>query len=412
MKFNFFSLKYRISFMVFLLEVILLTFVLHQTIGFMQKQINNDFLERQNILLKTLSLDAAIALSAHDIVTLQRKVDIISQGKEVERIQVIGPNQMIMVHSNPSNVGMPYHKTLESDPLVQKSSPIKEIGRLQIDFNHSLHAQRILEAKQLGISIAVIGVLIILIASLLFGHILTRRLNQLHVSMGAFKKGGTFLPITIQQTINDEVSALALVFNTMAADIKRYILQLNQERELLEERVAQRTHELHIANHKLENIAQTDHLTQLKNRRFVEDFLKTEMERFVRSRNIVSIILIDIDFFKRINDKFGHDCGDKVLKYVGVIMQENIREIDLVGRWGGEEFMIVCPNTSLRGAEHIAEKIRYKISFCKFPIIDSLSVSAGISSIQAKDNLDSLIRRADKNLYCAKENGRNCTISG
>ena len=121
-----------------------------------------------------------------------------------------------------------------------------------------------------------------------------------------------------------------------------------------------------------------------------------------------AVVLIDVDFFKNVNDTFGHDIGDKVLLEIAKILQESIRGTDILGRWGGEEFLIICHETNTAQAAIIAEKIRVKIENTAFEYVGIQTCSFGVSEYSLLDgNSDAVVKRADNALYEAKENGRN-----
>lgn len=160
----------------------------------------------------------------------------------------------------------------------------------------------------------------------------------------------------------------------------------------------------------LERHAQTDYLTQLFTRHKVHEILKLNLDQFERYGQLFSIIMLDIDNFKRINDTFGHQVGDSVLTEIASIIQCNTRFTDTVGRWGGEEFLIICPNTDLESAYQVAETIRNAIESCQFDKIGNNTVSLGINCIQNATNIEQLITGADQALYYAKNGNRNQSI--
>jgi len=157
----------------------------------------------------------------------------------------------------------------------------------------------------------------------------------------------------------------------------------------------------------LRRLANTDGLTGVYNRSKIEQILTIEVLRSRRYKHPLSIIIADIDHFKAVNDTFGHTVGDAVLSGIASMMKDHIREVDTLGRWGGEEFLIVCPETTLEGAKKLAEKLRKKIEKQSFKEIGCKTISMGVAQI-AKDEWDEdMIRRADRNLYKAKQSGRN-----
>ena len=154
-------------------------------------------------------------------------------------------------------------------------------------------------------------------------------------------------------------------------------------------------------------MATTDSLTEIANRREFNRILEREIERAKRFGGRMSLIMFDIDHFKRVNDLFGHDVGDEILQTIATIVKENIRAVDVFARWGGEEFMILVLQSDMPGARALAEKLRLKIAGHQFKKIKELTVSFGVGAFDPNDDVLSLVKRADDALYRAKNNGRN-----
>lgn len=151
----------------------------------------------------------------------------------------------------------------------------------------------------------------------------------------------------------------------------------------------------------------TDKLTQLYNRLKLDETLENELERSRRSKDSFSIILLDIDRFKLVNDTFGHQVGDTVLVEIANILKSNVRATDVIGRWGGEEFLIILPETDEKGGKLLAEKLRAKIENNNFMTAGHLTSSFGITVCNGDISPASIVSRADEALYKAKKNGRN-----
>lgn len=163
---------------------------------------------------------------------------------------------------------------------------------------------------------------------------------------------------------------------------------------------------------KLEHLSKTDVLTGLLNRRALTESLAYELDRARRYGSDLAIILFDIDNFKPINDTYGHDAGDKALQAVTETLKRLLRKADIAGRYGGDEFMMILPETSLAGAESLAEKIRALIADTDLAIegqhIVKVSLSIGVSSLGPDiDNIDALVKGADGAMYLSKQSGRN-----
>ena len=158
---------------------------------------------------------------------------------------------------------------------------------------------------------------------------------------------------------------------------------------------------------KLEYVAQTDPLTGLYNRLRFDDIIQREIAVGKRQNTLISFIYMDIDFFKKINDTCGHDTGDIILKEITRIIREVLRTSDYPFRWGGEEFIIICPNTTINEVKVLAERLRTKIAENHFSIVEKVTVSIGVTQYYDDESVDEMINRADQALYQAKESGRN-----
>lgn len=175
-----------------------------------------------------------------------------------------------------------------------------------------------------------------------------------------------------------------------------------------------RSNDLKQANARIEELAQLDELTGAYNRRHIMRCLADEIARVQRRQANCCIVLIDLDHFKRINDRFGHPVGDAVLRGFAKSVFANIRLIDKLGRYGGEEFLLVLPDTSLDQALQITDRLRSSIAERDWRAIApdvTLTISAGASSIAADDTLEDLLARADRALYLAKHAGRNRVLA-
>jgi diguanylate cyclase (GGDEF)-like protein len=165
--------------------------------------------------------------------------------------------------------------------------------------------------------------------------------------------------------------------------------------------------ELHELQEELRTSAAMDALTGAFNRKKIEQLLEWELERATRYNGTLSLILFDLDHFKIVNDTYGHLSGDYVLKTVIRIIQDHIRKTDSLGRWGGEEFMLLAPETCMEQAAELAEKIRQHVELFTYKDVGTVTISCGLAELKVGDTIDSLIKRADDALYKAKRKGRN-----
>ena len=215
---------------------------------------------------------------------------------------------------------------------------------------------------------------------------------------------------------------LILFFGILLREIKEknfLLLQSNEKLEKLskelENRVTEKTKSLEIANKKLKLLSTIDPLTQIYNRRFFEESIKNEIEKAKRYGTNLSFILLDIDFFKTVNDRFGHQIGDEVLISFSKLIKDNIRKIDIFSRIGGEEFAIILPHTKIDEANALALKLKDVVEnniLLKEGFEIKFTVSMGISSLNLiNQTYSDIFKAADENLYKAKDLGRNMVIS-
>jgi diguanylate cyclase (GGDEF)-like protein/PAS domain S-box-containing protein len=160
----------------------------------------------------------------------------------------------------------------------------------------------------------------------------------------------------------------------------------------------------------LERLSITDKLTGLNNRLKLDQVLRYELSQFQRYGTSFSVILMDLDDFKKVNDTYGHITGDKVLIKLADILRENVRDSDTCGRWGGEEFLIIVPKANEEEAAHVAEKLRRNIEEEKFSIEKPVTASVGVACIEADSSITKLLSNADKALYKAKKSGKNIVV--
>jgi diguanylate cyclase (GGDEF)-like protein len=165
--------------------------------------------------------------------------------------------------------------------------------------------------------------------------------------------------------------------------------------------------ELAFKNQQLESLSATDRLTGLFNRRKIDEVLSQECARAQRTQLPLTVIMADIDKFKSVNDTHGHQVGDRLLVEFAEILRRRVRKVDTLGRWGGEEFMILCPDTNLPGACTVAENIRTAIENYDFPVVGRKTSCFGVAEYRPGEAPDAVIKRADDALYRAKNGGRN-----
>ena len=223
-------------------------------------------------------------------------------------------------------------------------------------------------------------------------------------ALEAFKKTRDPATATLLQAMSQLV--------TQVSERSRALYELNQS---LEARVAERTQALSELNQRLEVMAMTDVLTSLPNRRLAIEVLEREWQAASQHDMSLACMMIDADGFKGINDSYGHDAGDAVLRHLARTLQHSIHNDDLLCRLGGDEFLVICPNTPLAGALQTAEKLRRKIATQRVTAGNGIwkgSISVGVAARQVNvDHAHALLKAADQGVYAAKAKGRNCVVS-
>jgi len=236
------------------------------------------------------------------------------------------------------------------------------------------HLRRIL----LAVSVAI--VVLALTLSVALARTITRPITSLiHASIAV---GRGRLDTCVDTEAGGEIGDLARIFNRMVRDLAQ-------------------------SDAALRAAATMDRLTGTLNRNGCEQIFTRELERAQRYRSQLALIFIDLDHFKRVNDVHGHERGDRVLEQFPQVIRAQLRSSDILGRWGGEEFIVLTPSTSLEGAAKLAEKLREQVEASQPDALDEVTISAGVAELRDTDTLDSLVRRADAALYAAKSRGRN-----
>lgn len=222
-------------------------------------------------------------------------------------------------------------------------------------------------------------------------------------------------PATEQAIANTELALLRQAYDDIASRMLVAQRDLEQANADLDRRVQERTLELQDANHQLDMLAHTDYMTGLANRRQFIAVAEVEIARARRSARPLSLIVCDIDNFKQVNDTHGHLAGDKAITHVAQCLLDTVRQVDVAGRFGGDEFVILLPDVGLDEAGVVAERLRESIADTPLILEDStpvgITLSIGLAALADNDvSLDELFLRADAGLYAAKSSGRNCVV--
>jgi len=279
--------------------------------------------------------------------------------------------------------------------------------------------RRIAEAQR---NVARISALMLggaLLVVVIFGRGLVRPIRQLVRGTERVAEGNLDTRVDVGRR-HDELGLLADSFNRMTSQLREQREQILGYSQSLEQKVAARTTELadtntrlQAANEQLAQLATTDEMTGVWNRRRFIEMLAQECRRADRADTHVSLAMVDVDRFKAVNDTFGHDFGDVVLKAVADRLTQAARETDIVARYGGEEFMVLMPDTSAEEALVAAERVRchmanHPVGDGKLSVEVSISIGVSARTLCGRTDPDDLVRMADEALYAAKQSGRNC----
>lgn len=300
------------------------------------------------------------------------------------------------------------------------------MSRLQVDLRHvNLHVQEHiafldnvlvmieqLQGKKSGTGRSLLEFLIHWLAYHILGvdQNMSRQIRQIEEG---FTPRDAYL--NEERKAAESTEPLLAALNGLFKQVSERNKELNTLNKTLEAKVAERTEKLLKANEDLEILALTDSLTDLPNRRHAMRQLNELWKESKEHGDSLSCMMIDADNFKRINDTYGHDAGDEVLKRLARELRHSVRSDDIVCRLGGDEFLVICPSTPLNGAMYIAEQIRSNVASLNVTAGDGEwlgSISVGVSSNTSEiDSVDALLKAADNGVYMAKGAGRNCVRS-
>jgi diguanylate cyclase (GGDEF)-like protein len=268
--------------------------------------------------------------------------------------------------------------------------------------------------------VAGLNLAIVLIVSLVASRLarsFVKPLDALSLAAKRLSEGERGVEIGEIHFSSDEVNVLTRTFNEMSRGLSRNAIELEDSHQAVESANALLTaknDELLNMNLVLEQLSITDCLTKLHNHRYFQEAFSRECKRSIRSQGPLSLILIDIDFFKKWNDRLGHAGGDEILRHLAEVLNVSVRETDILTRYGGEEFALIALNTNLEGATALGEKIRQAVEADEFVTDvpsekEQLTISVGVACFSG--DRKQLFAEADAALYEAKDSGRNRVVT-
>lgn len=390
-----------------------------------------DLSKQAEIVLETTAITMRDELYSLEIDELQDLAKKLDENHEITLFIAYDKNGKVLVDSTVP--GLSFSQTV--DPLGAKliTLPVDEtyqdwqpeqlvagqsvriegkvIGAILIGFSTVQMEQKINELTLQGFILATVFAIVGALFTFGMARQITTPLSELANVATEMEKGNLNVR-AMPRPVNDEIGLLSTAFNQMAEAIQEREKDLREQADGLERTVNERTSELQEQARTLEQMAVTDPLTQAYNRRHFYRLAEIEMKRAQASATPLSVIVMDADHFKRVNDTYGHQAGDQALIKLTEICQSAIRQTDVFARYGGEEFVLLMPDTDAQAAKSIAERIRANIEKTEIKVegkIVRFTVSMGISTFHPpyEFTFDSLLTQADRALYKSKRTGRN-----
>ncbi len=375
------------------------------------KEINN----RGNDISRFVSKSLAYSVVGYDYHTIDLLLKEITLSDEVDYAKVVNNRGKVMA---------------QTGTLIQDSSQMKlfshdikldndKLGELTLGINTGLALKHIDSQRFKHLKHEILITIIIVLGEFLaLSYIIIRPVRTISEALNTARDNNTVKLIPIPS--NDEFGELATQFNALNQQLNDANRQLQSRVDSADKKLQQSFSELQTQQKELKQmsdkflkLAITDDLTNLYNRRYFEEQLEKEISLNHRHGDTVSIIIIDIDFFKAVNDTHGHSLGDEVLREIAAVLRSRTRKTDIVCRIGGEEFVIICRRADKDTAIEIAEMLRKTIQELDIRVAHKtirITVSSGIATLTTgnfKNYADKLYHFADTALYYSKENGRN-----
>ncbi|MDH4320534.1 MAG: GGDEF domain-containing protein [Desulfobulbaceae bacterium] len=349
------------------------------------------------------------AMIGKDLLTLRNLLRVAMMEKNVAEAMVLDPTGKILMHNRLTEVGKirsgdrfatalqasepgvsGHYQNDNGDTMADVFVPVQisgvRLGTILLSCSHKHIATQITDLKFHILIILICGILISILCAILLASYLTKPLQRLIAVVGQISSG-SFPDETLRITGNDEIAALTEAFNEMAKKLKKMVYH--------------------------------DPLTGAYNRQMFQQRITQEIAHARRHQQPLALLMIDVDHFKKINDTFGHLAGDRVLQQISDLLRTTVRTDDYVARFGGEEFVVIAPETEPETAMILAERVRATMAAHAFTVDSEttrwLTISIGVANLTAStQTVDDLIRNADNALYAAKENGRNqvCQADG
>lgn len=384
-----------------------------------------EFRQRNEKVLQTIGVTVAVMVAQNDMGGLDTLVAQLSESmreRDLLELAVVDDRGTVLAHSVPER----FNTTLRDDFTLKAIDAAGSTWRLENDEYHlsipavsgirwatvtARYSLARVDAQFARSRVRFLGAalaLFALLASVLWlslSRLVLGPLRVLHDAVGDMADG--HLSARVPELPAGELAQLGTNFNRMAS-------ALQGERENLERTVAERTRELQEVNARLERLAVTDGLTGLFNHRRFQEALQVELVRSERHKRPMGVLMVDVDFFKKVNDAMGHPAGDDLLRRLAEVLGKDLRQTDLIARYGGEEFTVILPETTRSEAMQVGERMRAAVEEKindGSPWPSKVTVSIGVATFpEDGKTAEELLESADQAMYIAKRQGRNRVV--
>lgn len=382
-----------------------------------QERFTNEEINRKGTQFSQLIAQSlANSVIGYDYHGIQLFIGEVIKG-DIDFVKVISRKGNVMAETEKARLNLKALRIFNTDILLEGSV----VGHLEIGLNTDSIIDQVEAQKESLVSReAGVIIFILIIEFIALSILIVRPLSRISEALSQNSENSGVLPAEIKIESRDEFGDIATLFNQIRT-------QLNKAHQALQGKIDIADRKLRVANKKLlkksqlleesnkelKNQAVTDPLTGLYNRRKFQHLIKHDIDERLKADEILSLLIADIDYFKNINDKFGHDIGDQVLEEIALQLSENVRKSDVLCRIGGEEFAILCYQAGPEDAFNIAEKIRKAVESATICVEEAnlnVTLSIGIATPGIGAHLhcpDCLYRQADIALYQSKATGRN-----
>ena len=386
----------------------------------------DDFRQRNEKVLQSVGITVAVQIAQNDLSGLDTLIAQLSASmreRDLLELAVLDDQGRVLAHSEPERFN-----TVTTDAFSQAATQVEgptwerqgDSFRISVPAVSGIRWGTVtatyslarlsthLESTRLRLGITSVALFLILGTILFFGldRLVVRPVRTLQTAVRRMGEG--HLATRVPPLRGSELGELTNIINRMAS-------ALQHERENLERSVSERTKELQDANARLERLAVTDGLTGVFNHRRFQEQLQAEIVRAERHKRPLGVLMVDVDFFKKVNDAMGHPAGDELLRRLAEVLSADLRQTDLIARYGGEEFAVLLPETSKGEAMQVAERMRLAVETkindgtIAWPSRITVSIGVGTFPDDGKGGEDVLVA-ADQAMYVAKRQGRNRVI--